>query len=195
VASEFVVGFLVGALGCLVLLAVLSWSSIRRLRRRQADEVASLEAALIELRQELAEDKETNRRLRHELAVKTPGNLLETAATAEMERNGAISERDQALEQLGLVERDLAAARARLAKQESKLRRYREGLQEIRMSLEAQGRERESLGGAASMLDTGEINGEELAAEEVAVVEVHSTLGAAAAAGGVAEAADLRTGD
>lgn len=161
-ASDFVVGLIVGLLGCLVLVGLVAVFGLRRVRRQHADALVERDVALGDLRQELAEDKETNRRLRHELAVKTPGNLIETANAAEMERNSAISERDQAIEQLGLVERDLTMTRARLTEQETKLRRYREALQEIRLSLEAQGRSRASLGGAASMLDTGEITGDDL---------------------------------
>ena len=102
-ASDFVIGLGVGLLACLVLFGLLAVVWARRSRQRHADAVVERDAAIVELRQELAYDKETNRRLRHELAVNTPGNLLETANTAEIERNGAISERDQAIEQLGLV--------------------------------------------------------------------------------------------
>lgn len=158
--SDVVVGAIIGVALTVVLGYVIGLVRVRDLRRALADDLADRDAAILELRRELAEDKETNRRLRHELAVRTPGNLLETAATAEMERNGALSERDQVIEQLELVERDLTAARARVTRQDAKLRRYREALQEIRISLEAQGRDRESVGEAGSMLDTAEINGE-----------------------------------
>lgn len=185
-AGDVMVGVVIGVVVTLLLVSIGLVSYLRGLRRTHAEDRAAAEAAMLELRQELAEDKETNRRLRHELAVKTPGNLLETAATAEMERNGALSERDQALEQLGLVERDLRVARTRLTKQEAKLRRYREALQEIRLSLEAQGRDRSSVGRAGSMLDTAEINGDNDLDDDVLIEERAATpLGVA----------DARTGD
>ncbi|MEM9562055.1 MAG: hypothetical protein AAGA93_05530 [Actinomycetota bacterium] len=155
--SDLVIGLIIGATAGVLLAAGLSMLRAQRLGRRQAEQLADRESAILELRQEAAEDKETNRRLRHELAVKTPGHLLETATAAEIQRDGALSERDQALEQLDLVQRDLAAARTRLTAQDAKLGRYREALQEIRLSLEAQGRER-GLESASSMLDTGDLH-------------------------------------
>ena len=154
--SDLVIGLIIGATAAFLLTAVLSMLRAQRLTRRHGEHLADREATILELRQEAAEDKETNRRLRHELAVKTPGHLLETATAAEIQRDGALSERDQAMEQLDLVQRDLAAARTRLTAQDAKLGRYREALQEIRLSLEAQGRER-GLESASSMLDTGDL--------------------------------------
>lgn len=156
--TDLVLGLVVGGVVSLVIVGAGAWIYVRRLVATQAEQVAELDSAILELRQDAAEDKETNRRLRHELAVKTPGHLLETATSAEMERDGAISERDQAIEQLELVHRDLAGAKTRLADQEAKLRQYREALQEIRLSLEAQGRSRAGLT-TTSMLDTGELTG------------------------------------
>lgn len=156
--TDLVLGLIVGGVLSLVIAGIGSWFYVRRLTRDHGEQVTALDTSVLELRQEAAEDKETNRRLRHELAVSTPGHLLETATSAEMERDGAISERDQAIEQLDLVQRDLANATTRLADQDAKLRQYREALQEIRMSLEAQGRSRAGLA-SASMLDTGELTG------------------------------------
>lgn len=168
--TDLVLGLIVGGVVSLVIAGIGTWSYVRRLNRNHEEQVTALDTSVLELRQEAAEDKETNRRLRHELAVSTPGHLLETATSAEMERDGAISERDQAIEQLELVQRDLANATTRLADQDAKLRQYREALQEIRMSLEAQGRSRAGLA-SASMLDTGELTGHqptELTAQDAA---------------------------
>lgn len=154
--SDLVIGLIIGATAGVMLAIGFSMLRTRQLGRRHAVDLADREDTILELRQEAAEDKETNRRLRHELAVKTPGHLLETATAAEIQRDGALSERDQALEQLDLVQRDLAAARTRLTAQDAKLGRYREALQEIRLSLEAQGRDR-GLESASSMLDTGDL--------------------------------------
>lgn len=156
--TDLVLGLVVGGVVSLVIAGIGASVYVRRLTAQHDDVVLDLNAAVLELRQDAAEDKETNRRLRHELAVKTPSHLLETTAAAEMERDGAVSERDQAIEQLDLVQRDLAGAKTRLADQEAKLRQYREALQEIRLSLEAQGRSRAGLT-STSMLDTGELTG------------------------------------
>lgn len=169
--SDLVLGLIAGAVGALAFAGIGSWLYVRRLAMDHDEQIVGLDTTVLELRQEAAEDKETNRRLRHELAVKTPGHLLETATTAEMDRDSAISERDQAIEQLDLVQRDLAGAKTRLGHQDAKLRQYREALQEIRLSLEAQGRGRAGLA-SASMLDTGELTGHdpnELRAEDAAV--------------------------
>ncbi len=154
--SDLVIGLVIGAGGALVVTLTLLWGYLRDLARRQAERPDERDAMILEMRQEAAEDRETNRRLRHELAVTTPAHLLETASAAEIERDGAVSERDQALEQLDLVQRDLAAARSRLADQDTKLRQYREALQEIRLALEAQGSGR-SAGPASSVIDTGDL--------------------------------------
>ncbi len=155
--SELVIGVIIGAIGALLIAALVATLQFKRAARRQRDDLADREAAILELRQEGAEDKETNRRLRHELAVKTPGHLLQAASTAEMERDGAVSERNQAIEQLDLVQRDLATAKTRLTEQDAKLRQYREALQEIRLSLEAQGRGRTLAPASAAVLDEGDL--------------------------------------
>ena len=150
--SDVVLGLVIGASGALVAAAVALAFYLRRVTRRHAGLMEDRESLILEMRHEAAEDRETNRRLRHELAVSTPAHLMETASAAEIERNGAVSERDQALEQLDLVQRDLAAAKSRLTDQDAKLRQYREALQEIRLSLEAQGR-----GTPSPVIDTGDL--------------------------------------
>jgi hypothetical protein len=136
--TALIVGFVAG----LALMALLLLFYVRRLGKKHADVVGQLDSSILDLRQERAEDKETNRRLRHELVSQSPGRLVEVANTAEHERDSAVSERDQAVEQLELVQQDLSQATAKLADRESKLREYREALKEIRMSLEAQDRAR-----------------------------------------------------
>lgn len=156
--TDLFVGLLIGAVLAAVVIGAIGAAGLRRLQERHRSERAALDDAVLELRQERAEDKETNRRLRHELVAHTPDRLIETAMAAELERDAAISERNQAIEQLHLVHQDLKLANGKLADSETKLRKYREALKEIRMSLEAQGWTR-SLGATASMIDTGELNG------------------------------------
>lgn len=136
--SGLIIGFVAG----LVLMAFITFLVGRRARSRHVEEIQRYDDSIVDLRQERAEDKETNRRLRHELAARSPDRLIETAATAELDRDNALSERDQALDQLQLVQHDLTVATNRLADREAKLRQYREALHEIRVSLEAQDRTR-----------------------------------------------------
>lgn len=190
--TDLVLGLIVGAVIALVIAGIGCWLYLRRLVADHALLVADLDTTVLELRQEAAEDKETNRRLRHELAVKTPGHLLETATSAEMERDSAITERDQAIEQLELVHRDLAASKTRLGHQEAKLRQYREALQEIRLSLEAQGRDRGGLS-SATILDTAELTGH--APAELNADDAATDVGRIEADQGAPETADLGAAD
>ena len=156
--TDLVVGLLMGVVIAAVVVGAACALAVRGLRARHRSERDELDDALLELRHERAEDKETNRRLRHQLAANTPDRLIETATTAELERDGAIRERNQAIDQLHLVQQDLKLANGKLADREAKLRKYREALKEIRMSLEAQGWTR-NLGAAAAMIDTAELTG------------------------------------
>lgn len=165
-----VTGLIVGFVAAVVLMCFVLFLITRRLRAQQGLEVERFEESIVDLRQERAEDKETNRRLRHELVSQSPGRLVETATTAEFDRDNAISERDQALDQLQLVQQDLASANRRLADRENKLRQYREALKEIRISLEAQDRVRE-VAGADNLIDT---DTDEVPAEALARVEHES---------------------
>lgn len=138
--GDLVTGVIIGFVAAVALMCLLWFFITRNLREKHRREIDRYDESIIDLRQERAEDKETNRRLRHELAANTPDRLLESATNAEIERDSALVERDQALEQLDLVQSDLASANGRLADREAKLRQYREALKEIRISLEAQGR-------------------------------------------------------
>lgn len=147
-------GVILGAVAAIVFMSVALFLVMRRLQMRHGLETQRYDESIVDLRQERAEDKETNRRLRHELVSLSPDRLIETASTAEFERDHAISERDQALEQLHLVQQDMTSATRRLADREAKLRQYREALKEIRMSLEAQDRGRGDLAAAGGLIDT-----------------------------------------
>lgn len=146
-------GLIIGFAAGLIVMGLVTFLYSRRLAVRHHDELQRYDESIVDLRQERAEDKETNRRLRHELVSRSPDRLVETATSAELERDSALSERDQALEQLHLVQGDLSVATGRLADRENKLRQYREALKEIRMSLEAQDRVR-SVQAADGLIDT-----------------------------------------
>lgn len=156
-------GGILGFVAAIVLMSAVLFLITRRLQLRHREETRRYDESIVDLRQERAEDKETNRRLRHELVSLSPDRLIETASTAEFERDHAISERDQALEQLQLVQTDLGSASRRLADREAKLRQYREALKEIRMSLEAQDRGR-TIAAAGGLIhtDTDEVPAEAL---------------------------------
>lgn len=158
-------GVILGSFAAIVFMSVVLFLVTRRLQVRHRLETQRYDESILDLRQERAEDKETNRRLRHELVSLSPDRLIETATTAEFERDHAITERDQAIEQLHLVQQDLSTAGRRLADREAKLRQYREALKEIRMSLEAQDRGRSMAAAAGGLIDTdtGEVPQDALA--------------------------------
>lgn len=152
----------------------------RRLRAQHGQEVARYDESITDLRQERAEDKETNRRLRHELVANTPERLQEQANRAEIDRDSAVAERDQALEQLELVQNDLTAANSRIADRETKLRQYREALKDIRMSLEAQGRRASDAADGLLATDTGDVQPDDVAGAEQAEDAAEDAAGAGA---------------
>ncbi len=167
--GDLVTGVIIGFAVAVALMCLLWFVATRRTREQHRREIERYDESIVDLRQERAEDKETNRRLRHELAANTPDRLVESTTRAEIDRDSALVERDQALEQLDLVQKDLAAANGRITDRENKLRQYREALKEIRMSLEAQGRN--ATADAAEGLidtDTGEVPAEAMAAIESA---------------------------
>ena len=142
-----IIGFVVGS----VLLSVLMYVAIGRVRRSLATNLSVQNATITDLRQELADDKETNRRLRHELHSLSSGAAAQTSAdVSDRESNGLESSaigaigvstvNEETAQQLADAQRSLESARSRLADREAKLREYREALQEIRLSLEAQDR-------------------------------------------------------
>lgn len=135
--SDLVLGGLLGFAVGAVLVAAIFFALNRKAKAFHEAETAEFRGSLVELKEERATDKETNRKLRHELAANTPEGLAATAAEARVDRDNAVVDRDQAVEQLELAKTDLEQASARLADRESKLREYREALQEIRMSLES----------------------------------------------------------
>jgi len=144
--TDLVMGLIIGFVVGSVMLCVLMYVAIGRVRQAQAAKARFHEETIADLRQERAEDKETNRRLRHELHsvssgyVATPPVVAEPTMSSdvELEIDSARRQRDDALEQLADAQRSLGSARARLADREAKLREYRDALKEIRLSLEAQ---------------------------------------------------------
>jgi uncharacterized membrane protein YccC len=103
------------AAGFLVLALLLPYLS-RRLRLRYRRQVEDYEQVIVDLRQERADDREINRRLRRELAVSTPEHLVSTReelAVAVGDGERMRSELHHSARQLG--ERDRSLREARLA--------------------------------------------------------------------------------
>ena len=140
--TEMIIGFGVGVL----LLSVLMFIAIQRTRQQSADRLTRQEETIADLRLELAEDKENNRLLRHQLhslssasAGRATGSGGELAIEAFDEQIIRLTnERDQARLDLSASQMSLEATMARLEDRETKLNEYREAVKEIRLSLEGQ---------------------------------------------------------
>lgn len=117
----FVAGLAVGLLA----VAIVSLLSSRRARAGYEARLGHYEDELAELRQERADDRETNRRLRRELALNTPGTLEATRA-----------ERDRAIEELDKLHTELRQASSELAARDRSLREARLAIHDIRVQLE-----------------------------------------------------------
>ncbi|MDH3301080.1 MAG: hypothetical protein OES24_11295 [Acidimicrobiia bacterium] len=145
--TDLVMGLIIGFVVGSVLLSGLLYVAIQRVRASQAARLAAQDETIFDLRQELAEDKETNRHLRHQLHSLTGGydgaafGSVDAAEVVHaLDLDTALSQRDAARRELADVQRSLESVRARLADREDKLREYREAVKEIRLSLESQDR-------------------------------------------------------
>ncbi len=145
--TDMVMGLIIGFAVGSVLLSGLLYVAVTRVRAAQADRLAAQDEAIADLRQELADDKETNRHLRHQIHALTVGGdgvpieSLDPHHTAHgVDVDAVLAERDGALRDLAETQRTLESIRARLADREDKLREYREAVKEIRLSLESQDR-------------------------------------------------------
>ena len=140
--TEMIIGFAVGVL----LLSVLMFIAVQRARQQSASRLTRQQETIADLRLELAEDKENNRLLRHQLhslssasADRVIGSGGELAIEAFDEKIIRLTnERDQARLDLADVRMSLETTMARLEDRESKLHEYREAVKEIRLSLEGQ---------------------------------------------------------
>lgn len=148
--TDLVMGLIVGFVVGIALLSGLLYVAVQRVRAMQAERLAAQEDTIVDLRQELAEDKETNRRLRHQLHSLTSGSDgagigsgVADGAAQTFDIETALSQRDAARQELAETQRSLESVRARLADREDKLREYREAVKEIRLSLESQDRLRD----------------------------------------------------
>lgn len=138
---ESVIAFIIGLAVGLLLFALLLPLTNKRQRARHQAVLDRYEAELSELRQERADDRETNRRLRRELAINTPHSL---EATRE--------ERNRAIEELDKLSSELRHATMELADRDRSLREARLAIHDIRVQLE---RDRFNLG----IDDHGEADG------------------------------------
>lgn len=144
---ESVIAFVIGLAVGLLLFALLLPATNKRQRARHQAALDRYEAELGELRQERADDRETNRRLRRELAINTPHSL---EATRE--------ERDRAIEELDKLSSELRHATMELADRDRSLREARLAIHDIRVQLERDrfnlGNDAEADGGAGPVAAT-----------------------------------------
>ena len=119
---SFVLGVAVALLACSALFML----TRRQMRLSNRAQVEKYEQTVLDLRQERAEGREANRRLRHELAVSTPEHLEST--------RGELAE---ATERIETLEAELLDAREQLVVRDQSLREARLAIQEIRLQLEA----------------------------------------------------------
>lgn len=160
--TALLVGFAVGAfVFSLLMLAV-----VRNVRNSISDDLADKDSAIDELRKEAAADRETNRRLRHEMHGLRTGRAVadlaggpadtaqqgmaevsvdepiiditdaETAEVPVVEVDEQPATAEQAAE-ISRLQDELVAAKHQIAERDEKLRTYREALTEIRLSLES----------------------------------------------------------
>ncbi len=122
---ESVIAFVIGLAVGLLFFALLLPATNKRQRARHQVVIDRLEAELTELRQERADDRETNRRLRRELAINTPHSL---EATRE--------ERNRAIEELDKLSSELRHTTIELADRDRSLREARLAIHDIRVQLE-----------------------------------------------------------
>ena len=120
-ALSFVLGLVAG----LVMFALVLPSLTKRAKARHQAAIEFYEHTIADLRQERADDRETNRRLRHQLAISTPQYF----ETTRVERDSALTE----LEQLHV---ELREANLELADRDRMLREARLAIHEIRVQLE-----------------------------------------------------------
>ncbi len=110
--AAFAVGFGLGVVVIALLIPVFSSRSRAGVRAELEDR----DRYIADLRQEQAEDRETNRRLRHELATAVPESLStlraeRTAAMAEVERlRGELVDRDRSLREARLAIQEIRHA-------------------------------------------------------------------------------------
>ncbi len=122
---ESVIAFVIGLSVGLLLFALLLPAMNKRQRARHQVAIGRYEVELSELRQERADDRETNRRLRRELAINTPHSLENTR-----------EERDRAMDELDKLSAELRHATMELADRDRSLREARLAIHDIRVQLE-----------------------------------------------------------
>ena len=117
----FVLGIIAGVIGVAVIVPSLN----KRHAVRHQAEIDQYEQLVIDLRREQANDRETNRRLRHELAISTPQHFENTR-----------EERDSAIEELDKLHSELRETTLELANRDRSLREARLAIHDIRVELE-----------------------------------------------------------
>ena len=144
-----VISFVLGMIAGVIAVALVLPSMNRRLAAKHQAEIDQYERLVGDLRRERADDRETNRRLRHQLAIRTPQNYENT-----------LEERDSAIGELEKLHTELRHTTLELADRDRSLREARLAIHDIRVELE---RNRFAAEEAADALHAAQ---EELATDE-----------------------------
>ncbi len=120
-----VIALVLGFIAGVVAVALVLPSMRRRTAARHQAEIDQYEQLVIDLRRERAADRETNRRLRHQLAIRTPQNYEHT-----------LEERDSAIDELDKLHTELRQTTLELADRDRSLREARLAIHDIRIELE-----------------------------------------------------------
>lgn len=159
-----IISFVVGLIAGVIALALIFPSVNKRTAARHQAEIDQYEHLVADLRRERADDRETNRRLRHQLAISTPQNFAHTR-----------EERDSAIEELDKLHAELRETTLELADRDRSLREARLAIHDIRVELERnrfaaaeaageaaeEALDRASADGAATSLEHGARSGDQ----------------------------------
>ena len=120
-----IISFVLGLIAGVIAVAVILPSVNKRTAARHQAEIEQYEQLVVDLRRERADDRETNRKLRHQLAISTPQNFEHTR-----------EERDSAIEELDKLHAELRETTLELADRDRSLREARLAIHDIRVELE-----------------------------------------------------------
>lgn len=120
-----IISFVLGLISGVTAVALILPSLNKRTVAKHQAQIDQYEQLVADLRREQADDRETNRRLRHQLAISTPQNFEHTR-----------EERDSAIEELDKLHSELRETTLELADRDRSLSEARLAIHDIRVELE-----------------------------------------------------------
>lgn len=123
--SQTITSFCLGLLAGVLIFSLVIPTIRKRSRAVYRNQIEDYEQTVVDLRQERADDRETNRRLRRELAISTPEHLEVTR-----------QELGSANEHVSRLSDELRQSHGELTERDRSLREARLAIQEIRLQLE-----------------------------------------------------------